>query len=33
VPAVGYANKRGKRQRLLIAGADAIIEDLADLLV
>jgi phosphoglycolate phosphatase len=33
VPAVGYANKRGKRQRLIIAGADAIIENLADLLV
>jgi phosphoglycolate phosphatase len=33
VPAVGYANKRGKRQRLLTAGADAIIEDLVDLLV
>jgi phosphoglycolate phosphatase len=33
VPAVGYANKRGKRQRLLTAGADAIVEDLAGLLV
>jgi phosphoglycolate phosphatase len=33
VPAVGYANKQGKRQRLIAAGTDAIIEDLADLLV
>jgi phosphoglycolate phosphatase len=33
VPAVGYANKRGKQERLLTAGADAIIEHLADLLV
>jgi phosphoglycolate phosphatase len=32
VPAVGHANKQGKRQRLLTAGADAIIQDLADLL-
>jgi phosphoglycolate phosphatase len=31
-PAVGYANKPGKRQRLFTAGAAAIIEDLADLL-